>query len=310
MGLLGRIMALFLAFAAPASGLTIELHDAEVSGRMVRLGDIAVFGGVTHAEADSLAASIVGCAPAAGMTRPVPAETIRMAVLRHGYLPQEIRFNGAPTVQVTRLARTIDPERVAGEVLASLKPLVPADVTLTVQRVSAIQPLPLGELTFEVQAPRTMERTFIAPVLVTAGGERVMVSVTCKAARFGRVLQAARRLERGVTVQEGDLEVRTADLFEAPRGAISDPVEAVGCVVVRAIAPGTVLTAASVERPALVARGDRVVVTARIPGIEVSMTGTALEPGRMGEIIRIRNQASGRMVTGRVTGAGEVMIVE
>jgi hypothetical protein len=58
--------------------------------------------------------------------------------------------------------------------------------------------------------------------------------------------------------------------------------------------------------PLLVKRGDQVLMLARHEAVEVSTSGEALDAGSRGQVIRVKNSASGQVVRMRVTGAGTV----
>jgi len=309
MALFARVMALFLAFAAPAHSLVIELHDAEISDCVVQMGKIANFGEVSHTAADKLADIVVAYAPPAGTTKNIPVETIRLAAMRLGYLPNEINISGNGSV-VTRRSQTIEAEKISDEIQSRLKPLVPADATIQVQRISQTKPMPEGKVEFEISFPQKLERTIIVPVTVRVGNESLRINAVVKVSRFGKVFQASRRIERGEVIAESDIQEKNIDLYEMPHGAVMVQSEIIGSAAARTIAPSTVIINSSIERNMVVRRGDEVKIKVMIPGVEVVVKGTSCESGALGEVVKVKNQTSGRIISGRVISAGEVMIVE
>jgi flagella basal body P-ring formation protein FlgA len=87
---------------------------------------------------------------------------------------------------------------------------------------------------------------------------------------------------------------------------ISNPADAVGQMSRRMLRPGDILRSGQLSSPVLVKRGDAVMMVARREGIEVSMTGEALDAGGKGAVVRVRNAGSGQVVRMRVAGAGTV----
>jgi len=87
---------------------------------------------------------------------------------------------------------------------------------------------------------------------------------------------------------------------------ISNPADAVGQMSRRMLRPGDILRSGQLSSPVLVKRGDAVMMVARREGIEVSMTGEALDAGGKGAVVRVRNAASGQVVRMRVAGPGTV----
>jgi hypothetical protein len=60
----------------------------------------------------------------------------------------------------------------------------------------------------------------------------------------------------------------------------------------------------------LVRAGQRVRVGEEISGMHLSASGMCLQAGGMGQTIRVRNVASGRVLLARVLGAGSVVVEE
>jgi len=55
-------------------------------------------------------------------------------------------------------------------------------------------------------------------------------------------------------------------------------------------------------------RGDRITIVARGDGLSLSATGVALENGRPGQRILVRNPSSGRVLHATVTGPHRVEV--
>jgi flagella basal body P-ring formation protein FlgA len=72
--------------------------------------------------------------------------------------------------------------------------------------------------------------------------------------------------------------------------------------------PGQPGQPAADENPVLVKLRDRVKLTARVGSSQITATGEALQEGRMGESIRIRNLDSNRTVQGRILGPGLIEV--
>lgn len=309
-GRLGRLIAIILFVTAPAGAFTVTLHDAEVSGREIRLGDVVTFGGVAPTAAAEIAAMPIGTAPAPGRERMIPLETIRIYLLRAGFLPGQIALEGQRPPVVTRPGRIVASEEIGRTVVERLRPRIAPGMEISVTRVSALPMLPPGPLAIEAEAPRSIERHMTIAITVSAGGETARGFVTLKAVRPGSVVIAARRLERGHVIAAGDLTTRAADLMAESDDVLLDARPIIGQLVSRFIPEGAVLTAGSVEEESLVRRGARITLVASIPGMELRVAGEALEDGRLGRLVRVRNLESRRIVSARVTGAGEVKVVE
>lgn len=73
--------------------------------------------------------------------------------------------------------------------------------------------------------------------------------------------------------------------------------------------PGPVRTAAPVVKPpVLVKPGQKVRITATAGELRITAVGQSLEEGRIGQMIRVRNVDSSKVLTARVSGPGTVEI--
>ena len=69
-------------------------------------------------------------------------------------------------------------------------------------------------------------------------------------------------------------------------------------------------TAARPSEPFLVKRRDRVKLIGRTELLLVTVVGEALQDGRVGEVIKVRNVDSNATVHGRVLNASEVEVTQ
>ncbi|WP_245682184.1 flagellar basal body P-ring formation chaperone FlgA [Billgrantia gudaonensis] len=129
---------------------------------------------------------------------------------------------------------------------------------------------------------------------------RVSVGVRCgEDGRQVRYLQAeigvigsypvlASDIDVGTTLATEHLEARRGNLAELPRRTILDSEELVGKMTTRPLRAGEALQEHQVRERPLVERNQRVTVVARGNAFRVSREGRALEPGAMGDEVRVR----------------------
>lgn len=305
-----RLLAICILFASPVGAVTLRVQSAEIVDRVVRLGDVAVISGVPRDMADSLSSAIVAFAPMPGASRVLPLETIRMRVMQEGFLPGEVRLEGEAQPMVTRRGQSLDANALEAAIRTALTSSITQNTNVRLARVPSIGLLPDGPVHFDVQAPNQLTRAFFVQVTVRVGDEATRINVSVAATRLGHAVVPTRRLERGDVVAAGDIAVKDIDEFDAPRGSFTSAADVIGQQAMRTLLPGLPLAEGMVTRPSAVQRGERVRLMSNIGGLEISVTAEALEPGTIGQRIRVRNQESKRIVTARVSGAGEVIIDE
>ena len=139
------------------------------------------------------------------------------------------------------------------------------------------------------------------------------VQVVLDVRHFEGVVLATKTLERGQTISATDVYIDRQDVTELP-DYCSNVDQLIGATTkrsVRALLPlrnGDIEPIGRSANAVLIKRRDRVKMIAKTGALNVTVMGEALQEGRAGETIRLRNVDSNATVQGRVTGANEVEI--
>ena len=121
------------------------------------------------------------------------------------------------------------------------------------------------------------------------------------------VLVASAPLVRGMTVQAQDLRVQPVSVPAGGGAYLENPADAVHAEVLRDLPAGTPLRRSDLRPSVLVKRGQLVQLSIGVSqGFMVSARVEALQDGRMGEHIKLKNPESGRVLSGIVKGPNVV----
>lgn len=120
-----------------------------------------------------------------------------------------------------------------------------------------------------------------------------------------RVVVAAAPVPAGRPIGDADLALERRSLRGAD-DALGDPRDALGLSSRRSLRSGDVVRRAALVAPTVVRRGDAVRIVARREGIEATSAGEALDAGARGDVVRVRNSGTGKVIRARVTEAGVV----
>ena len=93
-----------------------------------------------------------------------------------------------------------------------------------------------------------------------------------------------------------------------PHEPLRDPALVVGRRTTRMLAMGDVVLSDAVELPPLIQKGDVVTMMVESPGLLVTAKGIAQEKGKAGDLVRVKNVASGREVVGKVESEKTVRV--
>ena len=87
-----------------------------------------------------------------------------------------------------------------------------------------------------------------------------------------------------------------------------DPNAILGLQAKRTVRPGQVIYASSISKPVLVKRGNKVLIVAKSPTIEITCPGVAVENGRLGDFVRVKNVQTKRVIIARVRDSHTVYV--
>lgn len=148
---------------------------------------------------------------------------------------------------------------------------------------------------------------------------RISVGVRCgQDGRQVRYLQAvigiigeypvlSSQLSAGQTVRREDLVMHSGNLADLPSRALLDMETIVGQVTTRPLSPGQPLLEHQFRSLPLVERNQRVTIEARGRGFRITREGQALEPGGLGDRIRVRLD-NREVMTAEVVGEGTLVV--
>ena len=114
---------------------------------------------------------------------------------------------------------------------------------------------------------------------------------------------------RAHVIESGQVHEVRAEVVDTPLTRLVTQKEAVGARALRPLAPGTILLPAYVAARRVVEPGDSVTVVALAGAIEVTATFTAVDGGRIGDVIRIKNPDTRKFIRGRIVKAGFVEVI-
>lgn len=114
-------------------------------------------------------------------------------------------------------------------------------------------------------------------------------------------------IQRGTQLQPAMLEEVSRPTLGLDSQAVSSLKDVVNGEATRDLPAGQVVRSNDIRRAVLVKQGQSALMTVgQGKGFEITVRVEAMQDGRMGEQIRLKNTESGRLLTGTVTGPGAV----
>ncbi|KAA0876577.1 flagellar basal body P-ring formation protein FlgA [Nitrincola tapanii] len=184
----------------------------------------------------------------------------------------------------------------------------------------------LPESRLEIQVSPVNPQLQLAPCqapleiqLPFSTGQRVTARVNCaqpqwslfvsaQIRQFLPVVVSTRPLARNSRVQSSDLRLLEQDITRLGNDYYTQLDDLVGMQVRRPIGSDQVISPRQLEAALAVSRGERVALEAQRGGLTIRTLGVALEDGRLGQQIRVRNESSGNEVHAMIIAPGVVRV--
>lgn len=319
-----KITTLLLLFATQLSAADITLKPTtQVSGTVVRLGDVCHIETGDAREQTTLAALELGPAPGAGGARYWRQREVQDRLQLLGYNLAEHRFGGSPmtTVSVAAAAapaaplitrntlqrRTID-DAVVGAVQRKLEGSNEAWTVTAKIRDDLYGKLPAGAHLINVigQLQATAGEQLILVETLGRTPQRLQLTVELQPAPL--MVATIRNVARGNVITPADVELRPRN--SATQTAFYENIdEVVGREAAQTIAPNQPLTAKLLRNPTMVQRGDVVDVIVHAGGVKVATKARAKAEGGQGDLIQIELLHNKQAMVARVSGLQTVEIL-
>ena len=281
-------------------------ESATVQGREILLKDIAKIQAPNRALLEQLEALPVGQAPLPGLTRTFDPGLIMIKLRQYKIDPAGIQIESSGAVVVAGAHRVIGSDEIFQAAKSAVLKGREGELEQITVRVDTLPPdlvVPPGEIELRARPRLTSVGLGPIPVVVEAwvdGRLYRTVSLAVRLSLMRDVVVANYPLPSHRLVKATDVRVERRDIGLLQHEPLQDLALAVGRRTTRVLAMGDVVLADAVELPPLIQKGDVVTLMVESPGLLVTAKGIAQEKGRVGELVRVKNTASGREVLGKV----------
>jgi flagella basal body P-ring formation protein FlgA len=148
----------------------------------------------------------------------------------------------------------------------------------------------------------------IRAAIVRKGEEVESHQVRLRISHYDDVLVVLDRVGRAEILDESAVELRRVDITELREKPLRSAEEFAGLRTKRNLRRGEVLTSGDFEPIPDVERGSEVQITFTQGRCVVTAPGEVLETGAKGDIVRVRNKASRKIITARVVDGTAVAV--
>jgi flagella basal body P-ring formation protein FlgA len=301
-----------------AHGLDTKTFKVTATGRAevtvttpsLRLGDVAdvMATDLQHDdEVIGLKKIYLGASPAPGTELKLSAQSVVDKMKAAGVDVTRVGYSFPPTIVVRRAGRPLGVEEVRAALRTSLDNSG-RSIELREIRYDGNMWIPPGNTELKAE-PAARSAQGLLPFLIKVLVDGREISSRTIEARVDEWLEmpvARRTLQRGELVGAEDISFARLSSLLLPRDAVSEQGEIVGQRAARTIETGEPFRRERLSTPPVIEAGSKVSMVYKNGLFEVSATGVALEAGGRGHEIRVRNEASKKIIAATVLEPGLV----
>ena len=150
---------------------------------------------------------------------------------------------------------------------------------------------------------------FTASVSVPSeGGRTASVTVTGRAIDVISIPVLSRPLARGDMITKNDIDWAQISPSQAQGSVIMNDKDLIGKAARRPLRPDLPIREGDVQEPILIGKNTLVTVVAATPNLTLTTIGRSLDDGSAGDVIRVMNTQTHKIVQGTVLSSNEVRV--
>ncbi len=290
-------------------GLGVSLRETvTVDDTAIRLGHL--FAGLDPAKADA----VVGQAPKPGGRLVVDARSLTRVARAHriGWSAR----SAYDQVIVERASKTIAGAEIAAAIASDLRGSALSgdrgsiEVLLDNRALAVALPTHVHDQVAVLAADFDRAAMRVAATVAIAAGtaHEVRLNVTGRVTRKIEVPVLVQQLRPGSVISAGDVAWMELREDRLNRDHARDIEALIGQEPRRVIRPDQPISLRDLREPLMVKRGAQVAMVLETGTMTLTAKGRALEDGAIGDVIRVANDTSSRIVAAEVTDAGVVSV--
>jgi len=186
-----------------------------------------------------------------------------------------------------------------------------SDVMVSRLKVLGNTPVPPGEINlrlFQKDKRRLEGYVRLVAIISVNGAVKNKVRLSGWVDVFESVVCACRNLKKREIIEEGDLCLARKNISHLSSKTLTDIGKAVGLMIKHTIKKDTCIKEWMLEKPLIVERGDMITILAESGNLRVTTPGRVLAKGHMGELIRVQNSMSKKVIYARVINNSTVSV--
>ncbi|MFQ5714620.1 MAG: flagellar basal body P-ring formation chaperone FlgA [Candidatus Scalinduaceae bacterium] len=305
-------------YTASANQVEINIKDkVTLKEKTITISDISTITGDNVELVKKIGNIEIGRTPWPNNFRKIKVYFLKMRLKSSNIKLSDVVFNGARAVTISVEATKITGAEIAQkakEYLLSVLPAADRENAVELERVPGDQWVPRkrDEIVLDVSLVDSNKDRGNIELIVSAGSNIApffKTSVVFKVRVFENVVIAKRKIGRRQRLTKENIFLAKRETTKRHGLAFFSMDDLTGRVAVRTILPNAIITENIVETSPTIQKGSVVKLFIEANNFSIVTKGLAQETGRTGEVIRVRNLNSKKVIYGKVVDPERVQII-
>jgi flagella basal body P-ring formation protein FlgA len=202
-------------------------------------------------------------------------------------------------------------DQIKSSVQEQVSSIIPGRVVVDIKSIPYQNiEVPSGKLKINVSVnTRYFTPTAIARVEILVNEKQITAfGVPVRLQVWDKIWVASDTINRGETLSAANIKVETKEIGLIAEKVVREETALDGNLVKKSFVPGEVIDMRFVESIPVIMKTSQVSLVFKTPLITVNLPGEALDNGKMGDYIKVRNKNYKKDYIGKVIGANTVLI--
>ena len=304
--------------SAFAEGITIIMApEARVEGAFITLGQLAEVIGDDAPWVNSLRQLKLGSTPAPGSSMVLTKEILNMRLAATGSNFSGIVWQMPEAVTVTTRSQSISGQVLLDEATVAIEKRAGRSINsgeISIASFGRVQDMviPRGDIVLTSTLPNGIHYNIPTTIMiaVSVNGQVISkINLRLDVKLYQKVAVATNQIIAGEILTVDKLRYERMDTGHLGLGYFTDINKVQGLMARHSLSPGMVVTESMLNKPILIKRGNIVNIVARIGSMEVTTAGQALQDGNQGQLIRVQNTNSKKIISAKVLDESTVQVL-
>ena len=312
--LLVLFFSLFFVVHAIAMTLITIPDDVKINNKTIFLQDIARIKGDDHELVKRINNVELGHSPSPGKSKTIDRNYIVLRLKKEGIDSSNYKLSSNEKITLRRSSKLLPKVELEKELKNRLYQYLGSQRNkMVIEEILGLEDvvIPDGREDYNLEIRRNMSKygRLVGYLKINVDDEiykKLWIQV--KVAFKIKVGKANIDITKGDLIKEGDIVFEEVLLNDMSRDYIFETKFVNGLEATRNLKKGTILHDGNFAKPVLVKKGDEVIITVNINSLKITASGTAIQKGGLGDVIKVLNESANKTLMGKITSKGRVVV--